>query len=328
MFTIIRVLRARLSNALELLLVDKALAVGNLLDAGDVDALPLLDDGNELGGLEEAVVRAGVQPDHAAAHALHRKGVGAEISLVDGGNLELAARRGLDGTCDVHDVVVVEVEAGHRPVRLGMLGLLLQRERLAIGTNLHHTEPRRIIDRIAEDHGAAHALDLAPGNAQDVAETGSVEDVVTQDEGNGVAPDEAGADDEGLCQTVGMLLDGVGDRESDLRSIAQQLFKGGDVARGGDDENVPDTREHQRRKRVINHRLVVDRKQLLGNSARSGEQACTRAARKNDSFHGSPPALVQRRGRSLPPVDYEHPYDSATCCMKYLLKEISRELIG
>src|SRR5262249_45526852 len=66
--TVIRVLQ-RCRDPQELLCVDKAAAVGDLLDAGDHPALTLLDRAHELGGVQNRVRRAGVEPDEAAPRA-------------------------------------------------------------------------------------------------------------------------------------------------------------------------------------------------------------------------------------------------------------------
>src|SRR2546426_11501426 len=56
----------------------------------------------------------------------------------------------------------------------------------------------------------------------------------------------------------------------------------------GDDENLPDTSQHQGRQRVIDHRLVVDRQELLALRERHRVETRTSAAGQNDalSFHG------------------------------------------
>ena len=51
-------------------LVDPAVLPRDLLQAGDLETLPLLDGLDEVGRLEEGLGRAGVQPSGAAAEAL------------------------------------------------------------------------------------------------------------------------------------------------------------------------------------------------------------------------------------------------------------------
>ena len=52
---------------------DEAHPVGDLLDAGDLQALPLLDRLHEIRGLEQRLVRARVEPGEAAAEDLDRE---------------------------------------------------------------------------------------------------------------------------------------------------------------------------------------------------------------------------------------------------------------
>ena len=42
---------------------------------------------------------------------------------------------------------------------------------------------------------------------------------------------------------------------------------------GGDDQDVPDARQHEGGQRVVDHGLVVDRQQLLGGHERERVQA-------------------------------------------------------
>ena len=60
----------RLGKPQQLLGVDEALAEGDFLGAGDLQALALLDDVDELRCLEQRFMRAGVEPGIAAAEAL------------------------------------------------------------------------------------------------------------------------------------------------------------------------------------------------------------------------------------------------------------------
>ena len=68
----------RRGQPLELVGVDEAHPVGDLLQAGDLQALPPLDDLDEVGRLEQRLVRAGVEPGHAAAEDL-----AAELAAVE-----------------------------------------------------------------------------------------------------------------------------------------------------------------------------------------------------------------------------------------------------
>src|SRR3546814_8525439 len=78
----------------------------------------MLDGLHELRGVDEAVVGAGVEPGIAAAEALHLQLPGLEVAAVEIGNLQLAARRGLQVGSDIADLLVIEVEPGDGKERL------------------------------------------------------------------------------------------------------------------------------------------------------------------------------------------------------------------
>ena len=56
----------------------------------------------------------------------------------------------------------------------------------------------------------------------------------------------------------------------ELRAIAEQALEPSCSCGRGDDQHVADAGQHQRRQRVIHHRLVVDRQQLLADALVSG----------------------------------------------------------
>src|SRR5256885_2365098 len=82
---------------------------GNLLEAGADQPLPRLDRLDEGGRLQQRLVRAGVEPGHAAPELLDVQPARAQIRGVDVGDLELAARRGHQPVRHLDHARVVEV---------------------------------------------------------------------------------------------------------------------------------------------------------------------------------------------------------------------------
>ena len=81
---------------LELCIVDPAEAPGNLLGTGDLEALPGLDRGDELGRLPQAFRRTGIEPGEAAPELRDIEPPSPQILIVEIGDLELAAGRGFN----------------------------------------------------------------------------------------------------------------------------------------------------------------------------------------------------------------------------------------
>ena len=69
---------------------------GDLLGAGDLEPLPGLDGGHELGGLEHGLVGPGVEPGDAAAEGDDFQLAFFEIEAVEVGDFQFAARRGFE----------------------------------------------------------------------------------------------------------------------------------------------------------------------------------------------------------------------------------------
>ena len=170
-------------------------------------------------------VRAGVEPGEAAAQHLDVKLAALEIGAVDIGDLELAARRRLEARGDVDHLVVVEIEAGHGPVATSALrasprsrsrGRLRVELDDAVALGIGRRDRRRPWRRLAV---------AAPRSS--LGQAVAVEDVVAEDQSDAVVADEVAADDEGLGQSRGLGLRGVGEVEAQLRAVAEQRSNSG-----------------------------------------------------------------------------------------------------
>ena len=118
-----------------------------------------------------------------------------------------------------------------------------------------------------------------------MSEALAVEDVVAKDEADVVIPNEVGTDKEGLRQAVGGGLLSVLKVDAPGGAVAEEAAEGGEVVRGGDDEDLADASQHEYGDGVVNHGLVVHGDHLLGDAFGDGVEACARSAREYDSFH-------------------------------------------
>ena len=67
-------------------------------------------------------------------------------------------------------------------------------------------------------------------------------------------------------------------------AVTQQSLKLRHVRRCGDQQDVPNACQHQCRQRVVDHRLVVNRQQLLVHDTGDGIEATARAACEDDTL--------------------------------------------
>ena len=263
---------------------DPAVLPGDLLGDGHGQVLGVLHGADELRGLVQALHGAGVQPRVAAAQGDDGQRPLLQVHLVEGRDLQLAAGGGLDlGSTEGH-VARVEVEAGDGVARLGLGGLLLDGDGPPLRIELHDAEALGVVHVVAEDRGPAR-LCVLDGARQVARQTVAVEDVVAEHERAGLTIDELLANGEGLGQAVRRGLLRVGEADAEARAVAQQTFEVGQVLRRGDDQDVLDARQHEGRQRVVDHRLVVDRQQLLGGHERERVQARAGPAGEDDALH-------------------------------------------
>src|SRR5271154_7399005 len=92
-----------------------------------------------------------------------------------------------------------------------------------------------------------------------------------------------------------MTLYRVTDVDAELAAVTENSFEGDRVRNGGDDLDVAYPGHHQRGQRVVDHRFVVDRQQLLADTHGDRVQPRTRTAGQDDSPHQS--VLTQRGQR-------------------------------
>lgn len=276
-----------LGGLLEPLGGDPAVLPGDLLGDRDRQVLGVLHGADKLRGLVQALHGAGVQPRVAAAEGHDGQRPLLQVHLVERGDLQLAAGRGLDLVRLGGHVARVEVQAGDGVGALGLGWLLLDGDGAALAVELHDAETLGVVNVVAEDRGAAR-LGVLDGARQVARQSVAVEDVVAEHEGARLAADELLADGEGLRQAVGARLLGVGEVHAVAGAVPEQALEVGEVGRRGDDQDVPDARQHEGGQRVVDHGLVVDRQQLLGGHERERVQAGAGPAGEDDAFHKNP----------------------------------------
>ena len=273
-----------LGRLLELGGRDPAVLPGDLLGDGHGQVLGVLHGADELRGLVQALHGAGVQPRVPAAQGDDGQRPLLQVHPVEVGNLQLAARGGLHPMRLGGHVARVEVQAGDGVGALGLGGLLLDGDGTALPVELHDAEALGVVHVVAEDRGPAR-LGVLDGARQVARQAVAVEDVVAEHQGARLAGDELLADGEGLGQAVGARLLGVGEVHAVARAVPEQALEVGQVGRRGDDQDVPDARQHEGGQRVVDHGLVVDRQQLLGGHERERVQARAGPAGEDDAFH-------------------------------------------
>ena len=95
----------------------------------------------------------------------------------------------------------------------------------------------------------------------------------------------ATADNERLGQTVGRRLLGIGEVHAVVGAVAKQATKRRQVFGSGDDQDIPDSGEHEHRDGIIDHRLVVDGQQLFADAFGDGIKPGAAAAGQDNTFH-------------------------------------------
>src|SRR5581483_5321419 len=111
-----------------------------------------------------------------------------------------------------------------------------------------------------------------------------VENVVAQYQGATILAYKIPSYQKSLRDAFRLGLYRVANGKAIARAVTQQFFELGYVRGGRDHQDIPDTRQHQGGKRVIDHRFVVNGQQTLTDSMCDGVKSRSRASCQNDSF--------------------------------------------
>ena len=231
-------------------------------------------------------MRARIQPREAAAQRLDLEVLLRQELLVDRRDLQFAAGGRLDVLGDLDHLVRVEVQADHGVIALGSLGFLFDAQAVAFLVELRDAVALGIIHPIAEHRRLAIFLRGTHRLLEDRRESVAVEDVVPEHQAHAVVPDEFLADDESLRQSVRRRLLRIGEMHAIVGTVAQQAPEARQVLGRRDDQDVPDPGQHQHADRVVDHRFVVNRQQLLADPLRDGVETGAGSTGKDDAFHG------------------------------------------
>src|SRR5690554_1224752 len=213
---------------------------------------------------------ASVQPGKASAQQLYIQIALFQIGPVYAGDFQLATVAGCYLFGDVDHAVVVEVEPGYGVVGFRVFGLFFDGDGAFVFVELDYAEAFRVFYLIAKYCSTFGALSCL---LQFGGESLTVEDVITQNQTHTVVTDELFADDESLGEAVRTWLDFVAEVDAELFAGAERALEAGLIFRGGDDEDIPDARQHEYRERIVDHGFVVNRQELFGGAECYGVQA-------------------------------------------------------
>ena len=112
----------------------------------------------------------------------------------------------------------------------------------------------------------------------------AVKDIISQHQCAAATVDKFFSQHKRLRDSLRPELHLISQTDAILAPIAQDALKSGNVFLRRNHQNVADTGQHQRTQRVIDHRLVVNRKQTFPHSLRHGIKPRARTSRQNDAF--------------------------------------------
>ena len=236
--------------------------------------------GGQLGRAQERRDRPGVGPVAVVDRAVEAA-VG-DVVVEHVGDLELAAARREQVVDDRERVRAEEVDADRDQVALRLVGLLLEADDPAVRVELGDAEALRVRDLVEQRARAVRpALELGG----DVGQGRAAQDVVAEDAAERVVAHEVAGQADGVGDPERAGLVAVGQVDPERRPVRQQLDDVADALAADDDHDLADAHPGERLDRVVDHRPVVDRQQVLVGDDRQRVEPRGRAAGEDDALH-------------------------------------------
>ncbi len=227
---------------------------------------------------------AGVTPESLEDFPFHQATV--DQGIVDVGDLQLAAARGLEARKDLEDAGRVEIDPGHGKLARRRRRLLHHFHDAAVAIEGGHPKVSQvlwILDFGEQDAPAplllTESLDGGPDRV--------LEDVVAEHHDHLVVLDKPLRQPERLRDSAGVLLVGIEQPvDPPLVPVPEQAQELTGVGAARDDHHLGDARGHQRLDGVGHHRPVEDRQQVLVRDAGQGVEPAPGPPGEDDAFHG------------------------------------------
>src|SRR4051812_42838278 len=205
-----------------------------------------------------------------------------DVVVENVGDLEFTAPRRCQ-TIDHGECVRPEkVDPDRDEVALRYGGFLLEGNDSAGRVKLGDAESLRIGDPVQKRA-------CAPRPGVELASNGlegrPAEDVVAKDAAERVVADEAPGEPDGVGDPVGAVLVAIRQVETEVRAVREQLNDVADALAADDDENLLDAHARQGLDRVVDHRPVIDRQEVLVRDDREREQSRRGPAGEDDALH-------------------------------------------
>ena len=242
------------------------MTIGDTLKTCDFEALTLLKYLHVCTRFTERIVRTSIQPSKSASKGLYLQLSILEELLIHCRYLILSSCRWFDVSGHFNHLIRIEIQSDNSIVALWMLWLFLDAQTVSVLIKFCHTIAFRIVHPITE-HGC-FVLFLCGINcfSQHLGKTRTLEDIITQYQTSTIFTNEVGTNRKCLCQTVRTWLLCIFEMHAIVASVTKQSLESWEVEWGRDNQYVTDTSQHQHADRVVHHRFVIYRHQLLTDS--------------------------------------------------------------
>src|SRR5262249_10317710 len=180
-----------------------------------------------------------------------------------------------------YNVIIVEIEARYRPVRHGAFWFFDDAASPPVFIERHHSVSFGVAHLIGKYRRASIARTR---NSKHLRQAVAKKYIIAEHKRTRALTNEIRSDQKCLRKSFWLWLYRVAKSDTPLAPVTQQPLKLSAIIRRRDNKDVANTSKHQRRQRIIDHRFVENRQQLLADTAGYRIEPCSTAAGQNNAL--------------------------------------------
>lgn len=268
-----------------MLFFDPSHAICNFFDTTHLETLTLLDDRYKIRSIKHTLMGTCIEPSISSIHNFDLE-LSSEKKLgIHRCDFELTPITWDDIFCYLNNIICIEVESNYCKMWLWYFWFFLNRDHMMSSIEFNHSISFWIWYLISKDDRFSFLFDDTHTLPEKYRETITIEEIITENKAYIFSADKIFTNDKCLSESIWRWLNSILNTDSPLTPIAQQSHKCWLIFRCCDNKHFTNTSKHQYRKRIINHRFIIDWHKLFRDSHGYWIEASSASSCENNSFH-------------------------------------------
>lgn len=259
--------------------------VGNFFETAYFEPLSFFYNMNKICGFQHTLMCSSIKPGKASIQYFHMEFPLFQIIFIHTGDFLLSASAWLYILCYLNYIIGIYIESCDSKRRLRYCRFFYDSDNSIMGIKFYDTISLWISHFVRKHDRFSFILSSLNTCFEHMTESLPIKDIISQYQTDIILADKIFPNCKGLSKPIRISLYRIRNHNSPLTTISEKSLKTLLIIQSRDHQNISNSSQHQDRKRIIYHRLIIDRHQLLGNRERNRMKPCTEAPGKDNSFH-------------------------------------------